>query len=241
MRKVIIAGNWKMHKTQAEALEFLQGFLNQVSDMPEDREVVLCVPFTILSTLSRNLHGSRIQVGAQNVHWEAEGAYTGEISAPMLTELNVRYVVIGHSERRQYFGETDATVNLRLKAAQQYGLTPILCVGETKQQRDAGQAESVIAVQLEKDLIDVDQQKLVIAYEPIWAIGTGNICEVGEANRMIGMIRSKLSNPHVTIQYGGSVKPNNVDEIMAQPEINGALVGGASLEPQDFSRIVNYH
>ena len=240
MRKAIIAGNWKMHKTQAEALEFLQGFLNQVSDMPEDREVVLCVPFTILSTLSRNLHGSRIQVGAQNVHWEAEGAYTGEISAPMLTELNVRYVVIGHSERRQYFGETDATVNLRLKAAQQYGLTPILCVGETKQQRDAGQAESVIAVQLEKDLIDVDQQKLVIAYEPIWAIGTGNICEVGEANRMIGMIRSKLSNPHVTIQYGGSVKPNNVDEIMAQPEINGALVGGASLEPQDFSRIVNY-
>jgi len=241
VRKAIIAGNWKMHKTQAEALEFLQGFLNQVSDMPEDREVVLCVPFTILSTLSRNLHGSRIQVGAQNVHWEAEGAYTGEISAPMLTELNVRYVVIGHSERRQYFGETDATVNLRLKAAQQYGLTPILCVGETKQQRDAGQAESVIAVQLEKDLIDVDQQKLVIAYEPIWAIGTGNICEVGEANRMIGMIRSKLSNPHVTIQYGGSVKPNNVDEIMAQPEINGALVGGASLEPQDFSRIVNYH
>jgi len=240
VRKAIIAGNWKMHKTQAEALEFLQGFLNQVSDMPEDREVVLCVPFTILSTLSRNLHGSRIQVGAQNVHWEAEGAYTGEISAPMLTELNVRYVVIGHSERRQYFGETDATVNLRLKAAQQYGLTPILCVGETKQQRDAGQAESVIAVQLEKDLIDVDQQKLVIAYEPIWAIGTGNICEVGEANRMIGMIRSKLSNPHVTIQYGGSVKPNNVDEIMAQPEINGALVGGASLEPQDFSRIVNY-
>jgi len=230
-----------MHKTQAEALEFLQGFLNQVSDMPEDREVVLCVPFTILSTLSRNLHGSRIQVGAQNVHWESEGAYTGEISAPMLTELNVRYVVIGHSERRQYFGETDATVNLRLKAAQQYGLTPILCVGETKQQRDAGQAESVIAVQLEKDLIDVDQQKLVIAYEPIWAIGTGNICEVGEANRMIGMIRSKLSNPHVTIQYGGSVKPNNVDEIMAQPEINGALVGGASLDPQDFSRIVNYH
>jgi len=241
VRKAIIAGNWKMHKTQAEALEFLQGFLNQVSDMPEDREVVLCVPFTILSTLSRNLHGSRIQVGAQNVHWESEGAYTGEISAPMLTELNVRYVVIGHSERRQYFGETDATVNLRLKAAQQYGLTPILCVGETKQQRDAGQAESVIAVQLEKDLIDVDQQKLVIAYEPIWAIGTGNICEVGEANRMIGMIRSKLSNPHVTIQYGGSVKPNNVDEIMAQPEINGALVGGASLDPQDFSRIVNYH
>ena len=240
MRKVIIAGNWKMYKTQAEALEFLQGFLDQVSELPDDREVVLCVPFTILSTLSRNLHGSRIQVGAQNVHWEPAGAYTGEISAPMLTELSVRYVVVGHSERRHYFGETDATVNLRLKAAQQYGLTPILCVGETKQQRDAGQAESVIATQLEKDLIDVDQQKLVIAYEPIWAIGTGDTCEAGEANRIIGMIRSKLSHPQVTIQYGGSVKPNNIDEIMAQPEIDGALVGGASLEPQDFSRIVNY-
>jgi len=241
VRKVIIAGNWKMHKTQAEALEFLQGFLDQVSELPDDREVVLCAPFTTLSTLSRNLHGSRIQVGAQNVHWEPAGAYTGEISAPMLTELNVRYVVVAHSERRQYFGETDTTVNLRVKAAQQYGLIPILCVGETKQQRDAGQAESVIATQLEKALIDVDQQKLVIAYEPIWAIGTGDTCEAGEANHIISMIRSQLSYPHVTIQYGGSVKPTNIDEIMAQPEIDGALVGGASLEPQDFSRIVNYH
>jgi triosephosphate isomerase (TIM) len=240
VRKVIIAGNWKMYKTQAEALEFLQGFLNQVTETPDDREVVLCVPFTTLGTLSRNLHGSRIQMGAQNVHWEAEGAYTGEISPPMLTELNVRYVIVGHSERRQYFGETDATVNLRLKAAQKYGLIPILCVGETKQQRDAGQAESIIAAQLDKDLVDVDQHKLVIAYEPIWAIGTGDTCESMEANRIIGMIRSKLTNPNVSIQYGGSVKPGNVDEIMAQPEIDGALVGGASLEPKDFSRIVNY-
>jgi triosephosphate isomerase (TIM) len=240
VRKVVIAGNWKMYKTQAEALEFLQGFLNQVEETPDDREVVLCVPFTTIGTLSRNLHGSRIQVGAQNVHWEAEGAYTGEISPPMLTELNVRYVIVGHSERRQYFGETDATVNLRLKAAQKYGLTPILCVGETKQQRDAGQAESIIAAQLEKDLVGVDQDKLVIAYEPIWAIGTGDTCESIEANRIIGMIRSKLTNPNVSIQYGGSVKPSNVDEIMAQPEIDGALVGGASLEAKDFSRIVNY-
>jgi triosephosphate isomerase (TIM) len=240
VRKVIIAGNWKMYKTQAEALEFLQGFLNQVAETPDDREVVLCVPFTTLGTLSRNLHGSRIQMGAQNVHWETEGAYTGEISPPMLTELNVRYVIIGHSERRQYFGETDATVNLRLKAAQKYGLIPILCVGEMKQQRDAGQAESIIAAQLEKDLVDVDQHKLVIAYEPIWAIGTGDTCEAIEANRIIGMIRSKLTNPNVSIQYGGSVKPGNVDEIMAQPEIDGALVGGASLEAKDFSRIVNY-
>jgi triosephosphate isomerase (TIM) len=240
VRKVIIAGNWKMYKTQAEALEFLQGFLNQVTETPDDREVVLCVPFTTLGTLSRNLHGSRIQMGAQNVHWEAEGAYTGEISPPMLTELNVRYVIVGHSERRQYFGETDATVNLRLKAAQKYGLIPILCVGETKQQRDAGQAESIIAAQLDKDLVDVDQHKLVIAYEPIWAIGTGDTCESMEANRIIGMIRSKLTNSNVSIQYGGSVKPGNVDEIMAQPEIDGALVGGASLEAKDFSRIVNY-
>ncbi|GAB4377047.1 MAG: triose-phosphate isomerase [Elainellaceae cyanobacterium] len=240
MRKVIIAGNWKMYKTQAEALEFLQGFLEQISDTPDDREIVICAPFTCLGTLSKNLHGSRIRVGAQNVHWEAVGAYTGEVSAPMLTEIGVRYVVIGHSERRQYFGETDATVNLRLQAAQSYGLTPILCVGETKQQRDAGETEAVILSQLDKDLMNVDQENLVIAYEPIWAIGTGDTCETLEANRIIGLIRKQLKNPNVSIQYGGSVKPGNIDEIMAQPEIDGALVGGASLKPQDFARIVNY-
>lgn len=240
MRKVIIAGNWKMYKTQAEALEFLREFLDQVNDTPEDREIVLCSPFTALGALSKNLHGSRIRVGAQNVHWEEVGAYTGEISAPMLMELGVRYVVVGHSERRQYFGETDATVNLRLKAAQAHGLIPILCVGETKQQRDAGETERLIVSQIEKDLIDVDQSRLVIAYEPIWAIGTGDTCDAQEANRIIGLIRSKLENPNVTIQYGGSVKPSNVDEIMAQPEIDGALVGGASLNPKEFARIVNY-
>ncbi|MCU0571071.1 MAG: triose-phosphate isomerase [Oculatellaceae cyanobacterium Prado106] len=229
-----------MYKTQAETQEFLQGFLDTITETADDREIVLCVPFTDLATLSRNLHGTRIQVGAQNVHWEEAGAYTGEISPPMLTELNVRYVVIGHSERRQYFGETDATVNLRLKAAQKHGLTPILCVGETKQQRDAGETEALIQQQLEQALVGVDQQRLVIAYEPIWAIGTGDTCESKEANRIIGLIRSQLTNPNVTIQYGGSVKPGNVDEIMAQPEIDGALVGGASLEPQDFARIVNY-
>jgi triosephosphate isomerase len=190
--------------------------------------------------LSRNLHGSRVQVGAQNVHWAESGAFTGEISAAMLVEIGIRYVVIGHSERRQYFGETDETVNLRLKAAQKAGLIPILCVGESKQQRDAGETESVIFNQLEKDLVDVDQHNLVIAYEPIWAIGTGDTCESIEANRVIGLIRSKLSNANVTIQYGGSVKPDNIDEIMAQPEIDGALVGGASLEPAGFARIVNY-
>ena len=240
MRKIVIAGNWKMFKTQAESEEFLQGFLPTLEETPQEREVVLCVPFTDLSALSQNLHGSRVQMGAQNVHWEECGAYTGEISGPMLTEIGVRYVIVGHSERRQFFGETDQTVNLRLKAAQRYGLTPILCVGETKHQRDAGETESLIIDQLEKDLEDVDQENLVIAYEPIWAIGTGYTCEFTEANRVVSLIRSQLSNPNVSIQYGGSVKPNNIDEIMAQPEIDGVLVGGASLEPASFTRIINY-
>lgn len=240
VRKIVIAGNWKMYKTQAETQEFLQAFIRHLDETPENREVILCAPFTDLGVLSKNLHGSRIFVGAQNLHWEEVGAYTGEISGPMLSEIGVRYVVVGHSERRQYFGETDETVNLRLKAAQRYGLTPILCVGETKQQRDAGETEALISSQLEKDLVDVDQQNLVIAYEPIWAIGTGDTCEAIEANRVIGLIRSQLNNPNVSIQYGGSVKPGNIDEIMAQPEIDGALVGGASLEPDSFARIVNY-
>lgn len=238
--QIVIAGNWKMYKTQAEALEFLKGFLGQLSETPEDREIVLCVPFTALSILSKNLHGGRIKIGAQNIHWETEGAYTGEISGAMLTELGCRYVVVGHSERRQYFGETDETVNKRLKAAQAAGLTPILCVGETKEQRDRNETEAVIAGQITADLAGIDQQNLVIAYEPIWAIGTGDTCEAAEANRVIGLIRSQLSNPNVSIQYGGSVKPTNVDEIMAQPEIDGALVGGASLTPDSFARIVNF-
>jgi triosephosphate isomerase len=240
VRKKVIAGNWKMYKTQAEASEFLLNFLHTLEETPEDREIVLCVPFTDLGILSKSLHGSRVQLGAQNVHWEEQGAYTGEISGFMLTEIGVRYVIIGHSERRQYFNETDETVNLRLKAAQRYGLTPILCVGESKQQRDALETESLIISQLAKGLVDVDQNNLIIAYEPIWAIGTGDTCESIEANRVIGLIRSQLTNPDVPIQYGGSVKPNNIDEIMAQPEIDGALVGGASLEPDSFARIVNY-
>ena len=240
MRKIAIAGNWKMYKTQAEALAFLKAFMPLLEDTPDDREIILCAPFTTLASLSQNLHGSRIQVGAQNIHWEDEGAYTGEIAGAMLTELSVRYVVVGHSERRQYFGETDETVNLRLKAAQRHGFTPILCVGETKQQRDAGETEAHIFKQLQLDLDGVDQQSLVIAYEPIWAIGTGDTCEAAEANRVIGLIRSRLGNANVTIQYGGSVKPNNIDEIMAQPDIDGALVGGASLEGESFARIVNY-
>jgi triosephosphate isomerase len=240
VRKIVIAGNWKMYKTQAETQEFLRGFLPHLEETPQGREVILCPPFTDLSVLSKTLHGSLIQLGAQNIHWEEYGAYTGEISGPMLTESGVRFVIVGHSERRQYFGETDATVNLRLRTAQRFGLTPILCVGESKQQRDAGETESLIALQLDKGLLDIDQSNLVIAYEPIWAIGTGETCEAVEANRIIGLIRSQLSNPNVSIQYGGSVKPNNIDEIMTQPEIDGVLVGGASLEPESFARIVNF-
>jgi triosephosphate isomerase (TIM) len=240
VRKIIIAGNWKMHKNQAESLKFVQEFKSKIEDTNEDREIVLCAPFTSLTVMSKNLHGSRVMLGAQNIHWEDEGAYTGEISGEMLTEIGVGYVIVGHSERRQYFGETDVTVNLRLKAAQKYRLKPILCVGETKQQRDTGETENIIINQLKEDLLGVDQNNLVIAYEPIWAIGTGDTCESTEANRVIGMIRQQLNNQNVSIQYGGSVKPDNIDEIMAQPEIDGALVGGASIEAAGFARIVNY-
>ena len=229
-----------MYKTQADSMEFVDGFMPELENTPTEREVVLCVPFTNLSVMAANLKGTPVKLGAQNVHWENEGAYTGEISAPMLTEIGVNYVVIGHSERRQYFGETDETVNQRILAAQKHGLTPILCVGETKQQRDAGETEAHIFRQLEKDLVGVDQSNLTIAYEPIWAIGTGDTCASEEANRVIGLIRSKLSNADVPIQYGGSVKPENIDEIMAQSEIDGVLVGGASLTPKSWSRIVNY-
>lgn len=240
MRKIVIAGNWKMHKTQGESLEFVEQFKSQTENTDEAREIVLCAPFTSLSIMSKNLHGSRIKLGAQNIHWEDKGAYTGEISGEMLTEIGISYVIVGHSERRQYFGETDETVNLRLKSAQKYGLTPILCVGETKAQRDAGDTEKIIINQLKEDLIDIDQSNLVIAYEPIWAIGTGDTCESAEANRVIGIIRQQLKNKNVSIQYGGSVKPNNIDEIMSQSEIDGVLVGGASLDASGFARIANY-
>lgn len=229
-----------MHKTQADASAFVQALIPQLNKVPESRELVLCAPFTALSVLADKLQGSRIKVGAQNIHWEKSGAYTGEVSGPMLCEIGVRYVTVGHSERRQYFGETDETVNARLKAAQTAGLTPILCVGETKQQRDADQTEAIITNQVRKALVDVNQYNLVIAYEPIWAIGTGDTCASNEANRVIGLIRSMLDNQEVSIQYGGSVKPENVDEIMAQSEIDGALVGGASLEAESFARLAGY-
>lgn len=240
VRKIIMAGNWKMHKTQAEALEFWQVFHSKIETENLNRQVVLCTPFTCLDFLSKQVSNSGVEIGAQNIHWEDNGAYTGEVSGAMLTEIGVKYVIVGHSERRQYFADTDETINYRLLAAQRHGLTPILCIGESKSQRDAGETEDVIINQIKKGMVDVDQNNLVIAYEPIWAIGTGDTCEAKEANRIIGLIRSQLKNQEVTIQYGGSVKPDNVDEIMSQPEIDGALVGGASLDPASFARIVNY-
>jgi len=243
----VIAGNWKMHKNRGEALAYLQEFAPLVAG--SDQEIVLCAPFTALAVLSEPLATTGIALGAQNVHWEAAGAYTGEISPPMLTDLGVRYVIIGHSERRQYFGETDERVNLRLKAAQSHGLTPILCVGETEEQRHQGLTEAHILAQLAQGLVGVKVPQLIIAYEPIWAIGSGNTCPPEEANRVIGVIRKEITllqqaisqaTDNVRILYGGSVKPDNIDDLMAMPEVDGVLVGTASLEPQAFARIVNY-
>ncbi len=237
-----------MYKNQSEAKTFFSEFPSHIrTTAPQvaiaDRQILICVPYTnlaILQTIMPAIGQANLSIGAQNVHWSENGAFTGEVSAPMLIEIGIKHVIIGHSERRQFFGETDETVNKRLKAAQAHGITPILCVGENKQQRDTNETESWIFSQLAADLVDVDQNNLIIAYEPIWAIGTGVTCESSEANRVIGLIRSKLINHNVTIQYGGSVKPDNIDEIMAQPEIDGVLVGGASLDPAGFARIVNY-
>lgn len=229
-----------MHKTQAKSVIFLREFMPEIETTPAERQIVLCVPFTNLNVAIQSIQGTRIALGAQNIHWETQGAFTGEIAAPMLQELGVTYAIVGHSERRLYFGETDETVNKRARAAQRRGITPIICVGESKEQHEAGKTESHVIFQLKQALTGLDPENLVIAYEPIWAIGTGATCEAAEANRIIGLIRSHLVRPDVPIQYGGSVKPKNIDEIMSQPEIDGVLVGGASLEPIDFARIVNY-
>ena len=240
MRKTVIAGNWKMHMTCAEARAFAESFRAQVADLPDDREVVLAPPFTALATLSDALAGTPVAVAAQNVHWEDKGAYTGMISAPMLLEHGVRYAIVGHSEPRKYYSETDEQINLRARMAQKQGLTPILCVGESLDQREANETERVIHRQIEQGLEDVDPTRLIVAYEPIWAIGTGRTCAAAEANRICGLIRGWVGHPEVIVQYGGSVNPATIDELMAQPEIDGVLVGGASLDPVSFARIANY-
>jgi triosephosphate isomerase len=247
MRKPIIAGNWKMHKTIAEAVEFVNDIKDKVNNT--DVEAVICAPFTLLKDLKEATKGTNIKIGAQNMHYAEQGAFTGEISAPMLKELNIDYVVLGHSERRQYFNETNETVNKKVIKALEEGIDPILCVGETLEEREASETKNVCKEQTEKALVGVsaeDMKKVVIAYEPVWAIGTGKTATSEDANDVISYIRQVVANIYgdlaneVRIQYGGSVKPSNVAEIMNQSDIDGALVGGASLKANDYVELVNF-
>ena len=240
MRKTVIAGNWKMHMTCAEARAFANAFLPRVADLPADREVVIAPPFTAIPTLTEALRGSRVAVSAQNVHWEEKGAFTGMISAPMLLEHGVSHAIVGHSEPRKYYSETDEQINLRARSAQAHDLIPILCVGESLDQREARETERVIHRQVEQGLEGIDPTRLIVAYEPIWAIGTGKTCAAEEANRICALIRGWVGNPDVIVQYGGSVNPATIDELMAQSDIDGVLVGGASLDPLGFARIADY-
>ncbi|MBO7390120.1 MAG: triose-phosphate isomerase [Clostridia bacterium] len=249
MRTPIIAGNWKMNNTIAATKALVTELIPLVKDAKA--EVVICTPYTDLATAVEMTKGTNIKVGAENVHWAEKGAFTGEISADMLVELGVTYVIIGHSERRQYFGETDATVNARVKAALAKGLKPIICVGETLEEREGGKVEEVLVRQTTeafKDIAKEDLENIVVAYEPVWAIGTGKTATAEVANDTIKIIRDtigklycpKCAEEKVRIQYGGSMNPKNVKELMAMPEIDGGLIGGASLKAPDFSLVVNY-
>ena len=248
MRKPIIAGNWKMNKTPSEAVKLINELKPLVSDAECD--VVICPTFVCLAAAAEAVKGSNIRLGAQNVHWAESGAFTGEISADMLKELGVEYVIIGHSERRQYFGETDETVNKRASFALSKGLIPIICVGETLDERQAGKAFSVVSSQTVKALEGFTAQRvsgIVIAYEPVWAIGTGKTATKEDANEVIAHIRSTVADKFgkdaaekVRIQYGGSMKPSNAAELMAMSDIDGGLIGGASLKAEDFAKVVKY-
>ncbi len=243
-RTPYIAANWKMHKTVAEAAEFIDALLPRIAATQSD--VVICPPFLALSEVVERSRGSAVRVAAQNMHEEASGAFTGEVSASMLAEVDVEAVVLGHSERRQLFGETDEALARKVPAALAAGLEPILCVGETEEARDAGQTEAVLERQLQADLAAVesgDLARVVIAYEPIWAIGTGRTATPEQAQETIAFVRDVLSErgaaaEQVRILYGGSVKPANAAELLGRPDIDGALVGGASLDPDDFAAIV---
>ena len=247
MRKAIIAGNWKMNNTAAQGVELVEALKPLVADAECD--VVVCVPFTDIPAVSKALEGSNVRLGAQNVHFAEKGAYTGEISADMLKEYGVEYVIIGHSERRQYFGETDETVNKRMHAALAAGLTPIVCIGESLEERETGKTEAVLDVQIREGLKGLDDvSKIVIAYEPVWAIGTGKTATAEQANETIGFIRKTLAEvfcpvcaEKVRIQYGGSMNAKNCKELMAMPEIDGGLIGGASLKAPVFAAIVHYN
>ena len=246
-RKAIIAGNWKMNKTATEAKALISELIPAVKDA--GCEVVICVPFTDLVTAVEMTKGTNIHVGAENVHFEKSGAFTGEISADMLTDLGVEYVVIGHSERRQYFAETDETVNKRAKAALAGGLKPIICVGESLAQREQGVTEELVRMQVKIALNGVtadDLKNVVIAYEPIWAIGTGKTTTAEQAAEVCTFIRTTVRHLYgariarsITIQYGGSMKPSNAAELLSQPDIDGGLIGGAALKAGDFVEIIN--
>lgn len=245
MRKLVIAANWKLHKTVSEAKEFTEKLAGVVKGSRV--EVVLCPPFTALAGVVEAAKGTDIAVGAQDVYWEEKGAYTGEISPGMLKDVGCKYVIIGHSERRQFFGETDETVNKKVQAVLAQGLIPIICVGETLEQRESGITEETVRRQVEAALKGLDADTvagLVIAYEPIWAIGTGKTASDEDAQQVNGYIRGVIrglvggSADQVRIQYGGSVKPSNTAGLMSQPDIDGALVGGASLDPDSFAGIV---
>src|SRR5712671_6019365 len=248
MRKKIVAANWKMNMTQAESARFVQSFLLEIGDST-DVEVVIVPPFTAIAKVMEALGASQsIKVGAQNMHWEPNGAFTGEISAALLRDLLVRYVVLGHSERRMLFGETDEIVNRKVRAAHEATLRPIVCVGETLEQRDKGNVDKILSIQLRgslKDLNEKELQETVIAYEPIWAIGTGRNATPEQAQQAHVFIRWRFSQifgenaaDALRIQYGGSVKPENARELMSQADIDGALVGGAGLDPRSFAQIV---
>jgi triosephosphate isomerase len=245
-RRPLIAGNWKMNKTNAEAAAFLEAFLPDAGGRP-DVEVAICPPFTALRTVAERTAGSAVIVGAQNMHEQESGAFTGEVSAPMLRELGVEAVVLGHSERRQLFGETDAAQQRKVPAALEAGLLPILCVGETEEEREAGQTQRKLRHQVQSDLADVAEDRLVgitIAYEPIWAIGTGNTATPEQAQEAIAFVRALLGDRspsaagQVRILYGGSVNAGNAAELLGQRDIDGALVGGASLDPAEFASII---
>lgn len=248
MRIPFIAGNWKMFKRKAEAIAFAEEFRELYKDT--DVQTAICAPFTNLEALKEAFAGTEIKVGAQNVHFADEGAFTGEISVSMLEEIGVDFCIVGHSERRQYFGETDETVNKKLKKLFEGPIRPILCVGESLEERDADKAFDVVGGQIKADLEGIDAadvKKLVIAYEPIWAIGTGRTATPDQAEEMCAFIRKTLIelygeevSDEVIIQYGGSVKPANATEIMNMDEIDGALVGGASLKPKDFMEIIDF-
>lgn len=248
MRRPIIAGNWKMFKTIAQAVEFAKEINGNCET--ENVDAVICAPFTMIQALKEELKDTHVKLGAQNFHYEDEGAFTGEISAKMLLEIGVEFVIIGHSERRQYFNETDETVNLKAKKAIKEGLTPIICVGESLEQREAGITQEIVKNQVlaaYKEISAVDAEKTVVAYEPIWAIGTGKTATSAQANEVCMHIRQELENFYdketarkIRIQYGGSVKPANVKEIMAQSDIDGALVGGASLVAEDYLKLIKF-